>query len=44
MTENMKKFLMEISKDEALTAKVGAMGREELIALAKELGNRSDRC
>lgn len=38
MTENMKKFLMEISKDEALTAKVGAMGREELIALAKELG------
>ena len=38
MTENMKQFLEAVSKDEALTAKVGTLGKEELIALAKELG------
>ena len=38
MTENMKKFLEAVSRDEALTAKVGSLGKEELIALAKELG------
>ena len=38
MTENMQKFLELVSKDEALVAKIGAMGKEELIALAKELG------
>jgi len=38
MTENLKKFLEAVSKDEALTAKVGAMGKEEILALAKELG------
>ncbi len=38
MTENLKKFLETVSKDEALTAKVGTMGKEELLALAKELG------
>ena len=38
MTENLKKFLETVSKDEALTAKVGTMGKAELLALAKELG------
>ena len=38
MTENMQKFLELVSKDEALVAKIGAMGKDELIALAKELG------
>lgn len=38
MTENLKKFLELVSKDEALTAKIGTMGEKELIALAKELG------
>ena len=38
MTENLKKFLETVSKDEALTAKVSAMGKDELIALAKDLG------
>ena len=38
MTESMKKFLEAVSRDEALTAKVGSLGKEELIALAKELG------
>lgn len=38
MTENMKKFLEAVSKNEELTAKVGTLGMEELIALAKELG------
>ena len=37
-TENMKKFLEAVSKDEALTAKIGAMGMEEILALAKDLG------
>ena len=34
----MKKFLETVSKDEALVAKIGAMGKDELLALAKELG------
>ena len=38
MTENMKKFLEVVSKDEALAAKVGTMKKEELPALAKALG------
>ena len=38
MSENMKKFLEAVSKSEELTAKVGAMGQDELIALATELG------
>ena len=38
MTESMQKFLELVSKDEALVAKIGAMGKDELIALAKELG------
>lgn len=38
MTENMKRFLEAVSKDEELTAKVGTLGMAELIALAKELG------
>ena len=38
MTENMQKFLEAVSRDEALTAKVGAMGKDELLALAKALG------
>ena len=38
MTENMQKFLELVSKDEALVAKIGAMGKDELIVLAKELG------
>ena len=37
MSENLKKFLEAVSKDEALVAQVGAMGKEELLALAKEL-------
>ena len=38
MTENMRRFLEAISRDEALTAKIGAMGKDELLALAKALG------
>ncbi len=38
MTENLRKFLEAVSKDEALSAKVGAMGKDELLALAKALG------
>jgi len=38
MTENFKKFLEAVSKDEELTAKVGVMGKDELLALAKKLG------
>lgn len=37
MTENMKKFLEAVSKDEALTAEIGAMGMDEILALAKDL-------
>ena len=38
MTENMKKFLEAVSKDEALCEKVSAADKDELIAIAKELG------
>ena len=38
MTERMKAFLQKVSADEALAAKVGAMGRDELIALAEGMG------
>ena len=38
MTENMKKFLETVSKREDLCTKIGTMGKDELIALAKELG------
>ena len=38
MTENMKKFLETVSKDAELSKKVGAMNKDELLALAKELG------
>ena len=38
MTENMQRFLEAVSRDEALTAKIGAMGKDELLALAKALG------
>lgn len=38
MTENMKKFLERISQDEALCEKVGSAGKEELLAMARELG------
>jgi len=38
MSDNMMKFLTAVSRDSELTAKVGNMGMEELLALAKELG------
>ena len=38
MTENMKKFLETVSKDAELSKKVGAMNKDELLVLAKELG------
>jgi len=38
MTENMKSFLEKVSKDDVLIEKVGTMGKEALIAMAKELG------
>ena len=38
MTENMKKFLETVSKDAELCKKVSAMNKDELLALAKELG------
>ena len=38
MTENMKKFLEEMSKNKELKEKVKTQGKEEIIALAKELG------
>lgn len=38
MTENMKKFLESVSKNEELVKKINTMTKEELIALAKELG------
>ena len=37
MTENMKKFLEAVSQREDLLAKINDMGKEELLALAKEL-------
>ena len=38
MTENMKRFLEAVSKNEELTAKIGSMDKDALIALARELG------
>lgn len=38
MSENLKKFLEAVCRDDELTAKVGRMGMEELIALSRELG------
>ena len=38
MTENMKKLLEILSGNKELAAKVGGMGKEDIIALAKELG------
>ena len=38
MTENMKKFLEAVSKDEALREKVNTMDKDAIIATAKELG------
>jgi len=38
MTENLKKFLEDVSKDAELSVKVSNMDMEELLALAKELG------
>ena len=37
MTENMKKFLEAVSKNEELTKKINTMTKEDLLALAKEL-------
>ena len=37
MTQNMKKFLEAVSQREDLLAKINNMGKEELLALAKEL-------
>ena len=38
MTENMKKFLEAVSKNDELSKKINTMTKEELVALAKELG------
>ena len=38
MTANMKKFLEAVSKNEELTKKINTMTKEDLLALAKELG------
>lgn len=38
MTENMKKFLEKLSEDKALSEKACKLEKNELIALAKELG------
>ena len=38
MTDNMKKFLEAISKNDELTAKVGAMNQDDLLMLARDLG------
>ena len=38
MNENMKKFLETVSKDAELCKKVSAMNKDDLLALAKELG------
>ena len=37
MTENMKKFLEAVSKNEELAKKINTMTKEDLLALAKEL-------
>lgn len=38
MTENMRKFITEVSKDEERRQKAGKMSQEELTAFAGELG------
>ena len=38
MTENMKKLLEIVSGNKELAAKIGGMGKEEILALAKEVG------
>jgi len=38
VTERMKQFLQKASADAELAAKIGTMGREELIALGETLG------
>lgn len=38
MTENLKKFLETVSANNELAQKIGSMTKENLIALAKELG------
>ena len=38
MSENLKKFLETISKDDELINKAGKLGREAMIAFAKEVG------
>jgi len=38
MTENMKKLLELVSGNKELASKIGGMGKEDIIALAKELG------
>lgn len=38
MTENMKKLLEIVSGSKELAAKICGMGKEEIIALARELG------
>lgn len=38
MNENMKNFLEAVSKDDELCTKVGQMNKDELLALAGEMG------
>lgn len=38
MNDNMKKFLEAVSKNDELSKKINTMTKEELVALAKELG------
>ena len=38
MTENMKKLLELVSGNKELASKIGGMGKEDIVALAKELG------
>ena len=38
MTENMKKFLEAVSKNDELIEKVNKMEKDELVTLAKEMG------
>ena len=38
MTDNLRKFLEAISNDAELTKKINAMGKDELLALAKAQG------
>lgn len=38
MSENLKKFLEIVSKSDELTEKIGTMGQDEVLALAREMG------